>query len=150
RYISPEQLFASSAVDPRSDIWSLGCIAYELLVGRPPFDEPSLTRICAVLGSRQPPQPLRQLRAEIPPALEDVVMRRLRYEPRERVPSVADLAGGLLAAIGSAEAAQTQAKITTMLDGAGKARGPSPSLTSAGGTLTGVGNGGTTSSGSTS
>ncbi len=55
KYMSPEQLFGSGAVDVRADVWSIGAIFYELLVGHPPFDFPTLTRICAELSSTRPP-----------------------------------------------------------------------------------------------
>src|ERR1019366_4279735 len=45
KYMAPEQLFGSSEVDARADVWSVGAIIYEMLCGRPPFDLPSFTKI---------------------------------------------------------------------------------------------------------
>ena len=56
KYMSPEQIFASSKVDARSDVWSLGAIVYEMLVGRPPFDLATFAQTCAELSTdRSPP-----------------------------------------------------------------------------------------------
>ena len=51
--MAPEQLFGSATVDARADVWSIGAIFYEMLTGRPPYDFPTLTRICAELAGRQ-------------------------------------------------------------------------------------------------
>src|SRR3984957_4604774 len=54
KYMAPEQLFGSADVDARADVWSIAAILYEMLTGRPPYDYPTLTRICAELAADHP------------------------------------------------------------------------------------------------
>jgi eukaryotic-like serine/threonine-protein kinase len=119
KYMSPEQLFGAGSVDSRTDIWSIGAILYELIAGRPPYDQPSLARICADLAGNKPPPPLRDLRTEVTPELEAVVLHCLERTVELRIQSVADLAGDLLAAVGSPYAEQVRARIRSTLDPSG-------------------------------
>jgi serine/threonine-protein kinase len=90
-YMSPEQLKDSDDVDARSDIWSLGVILHELLTGKLLYNEPSIlamtTRICS-----EPVPSVRERRADLPRALDRVVLRCLEKDPARRVQSVAELA----------------------------------------------------------
>jgi serine/threonine-protein kinase len=90
-YMSPEQIRASEEVDGRTDIWSLGCVLYELLTGVPAFDAPSLTQLSATI-LEQDPVPMAQLAAEVPPELEAIVLRCLEKQPGQRFRNVAELA----------------------------------------------------------
>jgi serine/threonine-protein kinase len=119
KYMSPEQLFGAGSVDSRTDIWSIGAILYELIAGRPPYDQPSLARICADLAGNKPPPPLRDLRTEVTPELEAVVLHCLERSIDLRIQNVADLAGDLLAAVGSPYAEQVRARIRSTLDPSG-------------------------------
>jgi serine/threonine protein kinase len=93
-YMSPEQLRSSKNVDTRTDIWALGVILYELVAGRCPFEDETVTGLCARIAA-DPPTPLRQLRADVPPAFEAVVTRCLEKDMRNRPQTVAELAAAL-------------------------------------------------------
>jgi serine/threonine-protein kinase len=73
-YMSPEQIRSSDQVDARTDIWSLGCVLFELLTGTVAFNEPSLMQLSAAILEHDP-VPLRELVPEAPIELEDVVLR---------------------------------------------------------------------------
>jgi eukaryotic-like serine/threonine-protein kinase len=91
QYMSPEQLRDSSTVDHRSDIWSVGVMIYELLAGTIPFDAESLADLCAIILDRQP-APLRKFRGDVPPGLEDVILRTLSKDAASRPQNVGELA----------------------------------------------------------
>ncbi|MBC2906456.1 serine/threonine-protein kinase [Streptomyces cupreus] len=81
-YMSPEQI-GGSEVDQRSDLYSLGCVLYEIATGVPPFD---LDDAWAVLvGHRDtPPRPPREHRSELPEFLEKIVLDLLAKRPEDR------------------------------------------------------------------
>ncbi|HSS00802.1 MAG TPA: protein kinase [Kofleriaceae bacterium] len=89
-YMSPEQLRSAREAEPRSDIWALGVILYELVTGRLPFDGDSVTEL-AVKVVMDPPAPL-GLDA---PAFERIVLRCLEKAPEQRYPNIAALAADL-------------------------------------------------------
>src|SRR5215211_4362689 len=93
-YISPEQAAGDPDIDHRADIYSLGCMAYELLAGHPPFSGRTPQRTLAAHLS-EAPRPLHELRVDVPPLLGDLVMRCLAKEPAARPQSAADI-GALL------------------------------------------------------
>jgi serine/threonine-protein kinase len=86
-YMSPEQCYAKELTGA-SDQYSLGVVAYEMLVGRPPFSGSSFTLMRSHTDT--PPPALREIRPEIPPAMEAAVMRMLAKTPEERFPSLAE------------------------------------------------------------
>jgi len=92
-YFSPEQA-RGDAVDPRSDIYSLGCVLYELLVGRPPFSGDTPVAI-AYKHVQEPVVPLRQINPELPAAIEAIVLKCLAKNPANRYPSAEDLRADL-------------------------------------------------------
>jgi len=93
-YMAPEQLKSAKDADPRADIWSLGVILYELLAGRPPFEGRSYGDLFMAVLSGQF-VPLSTVRADVPPALEEIVARCLKKSRDERFPTVADLVAAL-------------------------------------------------------
>ncbi|HEU4700239.1 MAG TPA: protein kinase [Gemmatimonadales bacterium] len=98
-YMSPEQVTSERAIDGRADVYSLGCVLYEMLAGEPPFTGPTPQAIIMkrFLG---PPSPLGALRPAIPPVLERVVTRALATTPADRFDSIATFAEALLATLG--------------------------------------------------
>jgi serine/threonine-protein kinase len=92
-YMSPEQVRSAKHVDGRTDVWSLGVILYELLVGRPPFLG-STTAAAAKIVAEQPERP-RAIRRELPPGLEAVVLEALKKDPEERYATIDAMATAL-------------------------------------------------------
>jgi serine/threonine-protein kinase len=96
-YMSPEQMVASSSVDPRSDIWSMGTVLYELLTGQLPFTGATPLEMFAAAMTRSP-IPLRaRFEGQLPPDVEEVVGRCLQKDRADRIPSMRALAGELRA-----------------------------------------------------
>ncbi len=92
-YMSPEQV-RGEHVDTRSDVFSLGCVLYELLTERKPFDAESMHSVLyKVLQAR--PRPPRELVPDLPPVVQHLVDRALAREPAARFPD----AGALLKAV---------------------------------------------------
>jgi len=93
-YMSPEQA-AGQATDPRSDVYSLGILLYELTVGRLPFPIRTITEAMRY-HTKEPPPPPRSIRPDFPLALERVILKTLEKEPDNRYASAAEL-GAVLA-----------------------------------------------------
>jgi len=93
RYMAPEQA-EGRTVDARSDVYGLGAILYELLVGRPAHDQQSRARVLESVISGRFPRP-RSLRASIPRDLERIVLQALAWDPRDRFQGVLALAADL-------------------------------------------------------
>lgn len=85
QYMSPEQA-RGATVDHRSDLFSLGCVLYVMCTGRPPFTGDSTVAVIQQI-CQQTPQPIPQLRPEIPNAIVDVVDRLLDKAPDHRIQS---------------------------------------------------------------
>jgi len=90
-YMPPEQLRSLKLADARSDIWSLGVIMFELLTGKQPFAADRTEGLIVAIATDQPPPP-RSLRPEIPEAIEALILRCLRKDPRERATTVQEIA----------------------------------------------------------
>ncbi|WP_437572664.1 serine/threonine-protein kinase [Sorangium sp. So ce542] len=95
-YMSPEQVRCAKDVDARTDIWALGVIVYEMLIGRTPYNGDSVPQLFASLLHETPPT-MAQLRADVPRELDAVVMHCLAKDPEQRWRNVGDLAAALLA-----------------------------------------------------
>ena len=97
-YMSPEQI-RGEAVDGRSDLYSLGCMVYEMLAGHPPFDEPSVRKVLnAHLHSQ--PQPLETRAPETPERVVHLVRRAMAKVPADRFESSGAMAAALRRALG--------------------------------------------------
>ncbi len=95
-YMSPEQAAGAAELDGRSDVYSLGCVVYEMLSGRTPFTGPTAQAIIAQCFT-EPPPPLRGSRGDLPDWLEPVVMKALAKEPGDRFTTAAQLSQALKA-----------------------------------------------------
>jgi serine/threonine protein kinase len=95
-YMSPEQAAGDRQIDGRSDLYSLGVVAYQMLVGEPPFVANS-TPAMLVKHISERPTPVSQRRSDVPNDLSRAVMMCLEKEPAMRFPS----AGSLVAALDS-------------------------------------------------
>ena len=89
-YMSPEQATGGHELDGRSDIYSLGAVAYYLLTGRPPFEANGGIAVL-IAHARDPVVPPSRVRAGIPEDLERVVLRCLAKDPAERYPDAEGL-----------------------------------------------------------
>src|SRR4051812_691450 len=95
-YMSPEQGMADPGVDGRSDIYSLGCVLYEMLAGQPPFTGRTTQALIARHSLDEVPS-LSIVRSSIPEEVEDAVLRALEKVPADRFATAADFASALQA-----------------------------------------------------
>ncbi|MGH7538567.1 MAG: protein kinase domain-containing protein, partial [Gemmatimonadales bacterium] len=92
-YMSPEQS-GGEAVDARSDVYSLGCVLYEMLAGEPPFTGPSDQAILA-RAMHERPRSLRVVRPTVPAVVERIVAKALAKVPADRFVTATELAEAL-------------------------------------------------------
>lgn len=93
-YVSPEQANGEPDLDARADVYSLACVVYEMLTGRPPFEgHETLT----VVAKRflEPPLPIRDYAPDVPPPVADWVQQDMSIDRAKRPPSAAAFAEGL-------------------------------------------------------
>ena len=109
-YMSPEQALGEREVDARSDVYSLACVAYEMLAGEHPFAGP--TGLMVARRFTEPPPPLTSRRPDLPAALDAVLARALALDPNKRYATAGEFARALEAVLGfpagSAATALTQ------------------------------------------
>ena len=98
RYMSPEQAAGERSLDRRSDLYSLGCVLYEMLAGEPPFTGPSAQAILAKQFSEPLPH-VRVLRPAVPEAVEHAIRRALARSPADRFATARQFAAALSAAV---------------------------------------------------
>ena len=93
-YMSPEQCAGERELDGRSDLYSLGAVAYYMIAGQPPFDGPS-TPVIMMKQVTEKPVPVSRYRHDVPRDLESIVMTLLEKSPDDRFASGADLIAAL-------------------------------------------------------
>jgi serine/threonine-protein kinase len=117
QYLSPEQA-RGAPVDPRSDLYSLGIVLYEMLTGKVPFTGDTPVEI-AMKHLSQVPDPPSKLRSGVPHDLDAVVMRALSKEPDQRYGSAEEMDADLArVARGVAVSRETEDALTQVLSGA--------------------------------
>jgi len=100
-YMSPEQATGERGIDGRADVYALGCVLYEMLVGTAPFagEAGGMAKMWAQLNS-DPPS-VGEQRPDVPGALEDLIMQALAKRPEDR-PSAPGFRRAALRAVGEA------------------------------------------------
>jgi serine/threonine-protein kinase len=93
-FMSPEQATGDGEPDARSDIYSVGALAYFLLAARPPFDDQRPIKVL-LAHAHEEPAPLSRLQSGVPEDLERVVLRCLAKRPEHRFQSAAEMAAAL-------------------------------------------------------
>lgn len=95
-YMAPERLQGQDAI-PESDIYALGCVAYQMLTGEHPFQAAELAQLF-VQHLQQPPAPLRRLNPYLSEPLEQIVLRMLEKDPKKRYSTALEVRRDLKAA----------------------------------------------------
>ena len=93
-YMSPEQAMGEREITARSDVYALGCVTYEMLIGEPPFTGPTAQAIVAKVMTAEPAS-LTAQRKSIPPQVEEAVLTALEKLPADRFASAAEFAAAL-------------------------------------------------------
>jgi serine/threonine-protein kinase len=95
-YMSPEQV-SGERLDARSDVYALGCVAYEMLAGEPPFSGPNAQAVIAAVMTKES-RPLAEARRTVPAVAAAAIHRALERLPADRFASAADFAAALTSA----------------------------------------------------
>lgn len=108
-YMSPEQALGDERVDERCDLYAVGCVLYEMVVGAPPFEGPTAQMIVSrkISGAFSP---LTARRSGVPLALDEILTRALRAEPSDRYASAAEFLDDLARLDVRTSASQAAAK----------------------------------------
>ena len=96
-YMSPEQCMGRSDLDHRTDLYSVGCILFHVLCGRPPFQSEHGTGVMIAAHMRDAPPDPRMLNPRVPDALATIVLRLLEKEPAARFQTAIELRNALVA-----------------------------------------------------
>src|SRR5450756_2689592 len=124
-YMSPEQARGSSA-DTRSDVFSLGCVLYEMLTGRRAFFRPTAPETLTAILNEDPPD-VSESGKQVPAGLSRLLRRCLEKNPEERLQAARDLAFNLRSILSDSELDKTSSGPGEPLRHAGEiTAGPSP------------------------
>jgi eukaryotic-like serine/threonine-protein kinase len=93
-YMSPEQAMGEREITPRADVYALGCVLYEMLLGEPPFTGPTAQAVVAKVMTEKP-GPIVARRERVPAHVEDAVFTALEKLPADRFASAAEFAAAL-------------------------------------------------------
>ena len=104
--MAPEQIRDAQERRRRADIFSLGCILYELVAGRPPFEAPDILTLFQQVGSGAYPPP-ESLVPDLPGAVRDAIAGALKSDPAERIPDCATFVDILYGTPGAPPASKT-------------------------------------------
>ncbi len=115
-YMSPEQCRGAGEVDLRTDVYALGCMVFEMLVGHPPFVGEGAGEILGMHQFVEPPD-IRTLRADVPPDLMAVVMRSLAKKPDQRQQNMAEFAAALQPFAAGMPSAERSAQLPAVSSG---------------------------------
>jgi serine/threonine-protein kinase len=124
QYMSPEQAMGEKSVDARADVYALGAVTYEMLVGEPPFTGSTVQAIVAKLMT-DPARPLTELRKSVPLHVEAAVLAALEKLPADRIASAAEYAAALdderrtarhtVGRLGAKQSVRAPARLTVLL-----------------------------------
>jgi Tol biopolymer transport system component/tRNA A-37 threonylcarbamoyl transferase component Bud32 len=124
-YMSPEQAMGQREITPRSDVYALGAMTYEMLLGEPPFTGPTPQSIVAKVMTEKP-APLIARRERIPPPVEDAVLTALEKLPADRFASAAEFASALAGVRTAGQAGGSTRRISAAPSFRGARRGVRP------------------------
>ena len=126
QYLSPEQA-RGEQVDARSDVYSLGCVLFEILTGEPPFTGDSPVAV-AYQHVREDPRLPSSVNKEVPGALDSIILKAMSKNPANRYQSAADMRSDLIRVLGgqrpSAPVVMSDEDRTTIFSGSDTGRAP--------------------------
>jgi serine/threonine-protein kinase len=108
-YMSPEQAMGEREITARSDVYALGCVTYEMLVGEPPFTGPTAQAVVAKVLTEAPPA-VRTKRTTVPEHVEDAIQVALQKLPADRFGTAAEFGAALATPAGAARRAPALAR----------------------------------------
>ncbi|MDQ3138452.1 MAG: protein kinase [Gemmatimonadota bacterium] len=124
-YMSPEQAMGQREITPRSDVYALGAMTYEMLLGEPPFTGPTAQSIVAKVMTEKPAR-LIPRRERIPPPVEDAVLTALEKLPADRFASAAEFASALAGGRTAGQPGGSTRRIRAVRSSHGPRRGVRP------------------------